>query len=264
MLAPRIRLIVWNPEECAARAAQIAALGFSVDAEPLTPETLRTLRLDPPAAAVIDLSHAPTQGRDLALNLRSARGTRAVRLVFCGGDPEKIAGIRALLPDALFTGWDAIGAALEEALNAPLAPPSAPVSVFAGYSGTPLVKKLGIRPGMALAGYGAPEGFRALLGPLPDGAHWVDAPGEPAELLLWFTRSLEELTDRIEEMKRTTAWTGLWILWPKKTSALASDLNERLVRETGLAAGLVDYKIAAVDETWSGLKFARRKERAGG
>jgi hypothetical protein len=255
----RIRLIVWKPGEGAARAAQLTALGYTVDCDPLTPETLRSLRQNPPAAAILDLSRAPSQARDLALNLRASRATRGICLVFSGGEPEVVAKIRALLPDATFTGWEAVGDALAEALSAPPAPPAAPVSVFAGYSGTPLPKKLGIRPGMSIACHGEPDGFRALLGPLPEGVRWEEMPGDSAELVLWFARSLTKLEGKIEEMKRLTHWTGLWILWPKKGSALESDLNERIVRETGLAAGLVDYKIAAIDATWSGLKFARRK-----
>jgi hypothetical protein len=147
--------------------------------------------------------------------------------------------------------------ALHQALTAPAA--AALILVFAGYANIPLVKKLGIRPGMRIACRGEPVGFRNTVGEIPDGARWAEDPGAPADLLLWFARSREDLKTDIDRVKGQLGKAGLWILWPKKGSPLATDLNERCVREVGLAAGLVDYKIAAVDATWSGLKFALRK-----
>ncbi len=263
MLSPlsraRIRLIHWNPTQAALHAAQLADLGYIVDANPLNAETLRALRTDPPFAAVIDLCRSPNQGRDLGVNLRVNKATRTIRLVFAGGTPEKVAEIRALLPDVVFVSWDGIAAGLAEALRAPANPPIVPSSLFAAYSGTPLVKKLGIRPGMAIATLGEPDGFREKLADLPDDVRWMETPGAGADLVLWFARSQPELSGRIGELHAQFGEPGLWIIWPKKGSSIPSDLSERIVRETGLAAGWVDYKIAAIDATWSGVKFAWRK-----
>ena len=127
----------------------------------------------------------------------------------------------------------------------------------AGYSGTPLPQKLGIKGGTRVALVGAPERFEETLGPLPPGAALRrDRRGE-ADLTLWFVRRASELSG----LRRVAAkmGQGLWICWPKKSSPLASDLNENMVRDAGLDVGLVDYKVCAVDADWSGLKFARRK-----
>jgi hypothetical protein len=131
--------------------------------------------------------------------------------------------------------------------------------VLAGYSGTPLPKKLGIAEGNTVALIGAPEGFEKTLGDLPEGAKLRrTATGSP-DLVLWFLRSRAVLEREIKKRAPLAARRGMWIVWPKKTSPLAGDVNENHVRAAGLAAGLVDYKVCAVDADWSGLKFAQRK-----
>jgi hypothetical protein len=134
-------------------------------------------------------------------------------------------------------------------------------SVFAGYSGTPLIKKLGIKANAAVGMIGAPQDFVASLGALPEGVQWCEPSGASCDLLLWFAHSHQELIGRIEEIKGYLGKDGIWIIWPKKTSTISCDLSEKVVRETGLASGLVDYKICAIDATWSGLRFTLRKSR---
>jgi hypothetical protein len=129
----------------------------------------------------------------------------------------------------------------------------------AGYSRTPLPKKLGIKPGSVTALIGAPKGFESTLGPLPEGARLRRGARGRFDLVLWFPRSRKDLEARVAAIARLPWSAGLWIHWPKKTSGVVSDLDGNGVRSAGLAAGLVDYKVAAVDATWSGLKFARRK-----
>jgi hypothetical protein len=255
----RVRLFPWNSTESPRRAAQLAALGYTVDNSPLDAPALRELRANPPEIALIDLSRSPSQGRDLGVNLRVTRATRGIQIVFAGGAAEKVAEVRALLPDAIFTSWEGVPAALEQAASEPLAAPIVPDSLFAGYSAAPLVKKLGIKPGMAIAALGEPEGFRAQLAGLPDGVCWTETATADTDLVLWFARSQDEVNGRIAALHPLAGKAGLWILWPKKGSPLACELSEKSVRAAGLAAGWVDYKIAAVDQTWSGLKFAWRK-----
>jgi len=87
----------------------------------------------------------------------------------------------------------------------------------------------------------------------------VDRADQGCDLIVWFVRSNRELEDGIEQIKQQVGRNGLWIAWPKKTSSLASDLSQVVVRRVGLAAGLVDYKISAFDDTWTGLKFTLGK-----
>ncbi|MGH9867829.1 MAG: DUF3052 domain-containing protein [Candidatus Polarisedimenticolia bacterium] len=132
-------------------------------------------------------------------------------------------------------------------------------STPAGYSGTPLPRKLGIKPGARVGLLGAPEGFEATLGDLPEGTRLLRGRKGPHDLTLWFTTSRRRLEQGIAARAASLGRDGLWIAWPKKSSGAATDLSEGDVRRTGLEAGLVDFKICAIDATWSGLKFTRRR-----
>ncbi len=220
---------------------------------------LREMRQRPPSAVVIDLSRFPSQGRDVALAIRHTKATRHLPLVFVGGAPEKVAMVQQSLPDAVYTSWDRIRGALKEAIAHPPADPVVPSSVLAGYSGRPLAKKLGIKPNSVVGLVDAPPGFRETLGHLPAAVvirH--DARGR-CDLIVWFVRSRRELQRGMRGMAARSGRGGLWIAWPKRSSGLTVDVAQFDVRRTGLAAGLVDYKISAIDATWSGLLFARRK-----
>jgi hypothetical protein len=129
----------------------------------------------------------------------------------------------------------------------------------AGYSGTPLPKKLGIKDGSGIILVNAPARFERKLGPLPDGAQFVDH-GASARVAVLFVGSQAELARDFRGLaKALPEKSALWIAWPKKASGVKTDLNENKVRDFGLDAGWVDYKVCAIDETWSGLCFARRK-----
>jgi hypothetical protein len=136
---------------------------------------------------------------------------------------------------------------------------------MAGYSGTPLVKKLGIKEGFRVSLVGAPQGFRDELEGLPNGVSFVTSFQAQLDFCLFFTKSRAELTQNFSRLAAKLTPTGmLWIAWPKKASGVATDLSDGVVRETGLNAGLVDVKVCAVNEIWSGLKFVIRvKDRAG-
>lgn len=257
----RVRLIHWKAEEAAERIAKLRAAGYEVEYSELDGDGYRSLKNDPPAAFVIDLSRAASHGMEVGTGLRGYKATRAVPLVFVEGAPEKVERIKRLLPDATFTTWSKIRSSLKTALANPVANPVKPESNLAGYSGTPLPKKLGIKSGMSVALVNAPKGFEATLGELPDGVKFKKKASGNEELILWFIRMRAELEDRVNEMRELTGNGGVWMIWPKQASGLATDLNQNIVRETGLAAGLVDYKVCAVDATWSGLKFAVRKTK---
>jgi hypothetical protein len=135
---------------------------------------------------------------------------------------------------------------------------------MAGYSGTPLVQKLGIKAEHCVAVLEAPGGFSATLGELPPGATLrEDLRGGANDVIVFFTRSLAHLRERFGAIAGQLAPTGgLWVAWPKKASGVPTDLSENLIRTVGLDAGLVDNKVCAVDDTWSGLRFVvRLKDR---
>ena len=128
----------------------------------------------------------------------------------------------------------------------------------AGYSGTPLPKKLGVKPGSTLATVNAPPDFAATLGPLEDVALRGDARGR-WDLLILFVTSRRELERRLPGVVRSLGQRSFWIAWPKRSSGVATDLTEDTLREIALPLGVVDYKVCAIDGTWSGLKFASRR-----
>ena len=133
----------------------------------------------------------------------------------------------------------------------------------AGYSGTPLPKKLGIKEGHRVATLAAPRHFPDLIDPLPAGTRLLLDPAEagPFDVVVAFVTSQAELVDRFARgQSLLDPYGGLWLAWPKRSSPLATDLKKGHVRDHGLATGLVDNKICAIDADWSGLRFVVRKE----
>ena len=129
---------------------------------------------------------------------------------------------------------------------------------MAGYSGTPLYKKLGIKENSRVLLLNAPAGFR--IDSLPTGVRIVRKPKENLDVILAFVKSSLQLEVQFDELVRSLgAGGGLWIAWPKKSSGVKTDVEFNTVQRTGLDAGLVDNKVCAVDEIWSGLRFARRR-----
>jgi hypothetical protein len=134
---------------------------------------------------------------------------------------------------------------------------------MAGYSETPLAKKLGIKAKFRVALVGAPDEFRGELGELPNGVSFVTSLDSQLDLILFFAKTQSQLTRNFSRLAAKLAPAGmLWIAWPKKASGVATDLADYHVRQIGLDAGLVDTKVCAVNEVWSGLKFViRLKDR---
>lgn len=132
---------------------------------------------------------------------------------------------------------------------------------MAGYSGTPLAKKLGIKPGCRLKVKGSPDNYEQLLSPLPD--HVTISKSIRAEVDLWhlFSASDRELAKVLPQAMKQIKRDGMiWVSWPKKSSGVPSTITEDTIREIALPLGLVDVKVCAVDEVWSGLKLMIRKE----
>ncbi len=133
------------------------------------------------------------------------------------------------------------------------------MSPTAGYSGTPLGRKLGLKPGQTVNLLGAPPGFVERLGEHGAGIRFRRRAGAQADGALLFVRSQAELERKLPAAIRDTAGGWIWIAWPKRASGVATDLSGGAVRAAGLAAGLVDSKVCAVDEVWSGHRFTPRR-----
>lgn len=254
----RIRLIHWNADEAKDRIRHLRAAGYAVDYDALTPDLLRGVRTSPPAAVVIDLGRLPTHGREVALSLREYKGTRTVPLVFLDGEPEKVEKIRTLLPDAAYSSWSNAASIIAAVIAAPPAEPLIPSERSTGYSGTPLPKKLGIERNATVVLIDAPKDFAKTLGVLPEGAELRSRATQERTLTIWFVKSARRYQAQFRAVVLALAGEPLWVAWPKKASGVDSDMSETIVRDVALAHNLVDYKVCAIDETWSGLKFAVR------
>ena len=255
-----LRLICWKPEPAAELEAELEVAGFAVDSGALDGPGLRALGQAPPDAVVIDLGRLPAQGRDVGVALRTTARSRHTPLVFVDGAEDKVARTREILPDAAYTAREDMAASIRRAIASPPTDPFVPESNFAGYSGTPLPKKLGLKTGSAVALVEAPEDFENTLGELPEGTTLVHSADRSADVTLWFLGSLADLHSGIDRMAEISGRARLWICWPKKASGIATDVTQNEVRSTGLATGLVDFKICAIDATWSGLCFTRRRK----
>jgi hypothetical protein len=253
-----IRLIHWNGPEGRERRLRLAALGHQVEFDDLDGASVaKVLRRSMPDAYVIDLSRLPSGGRAIAMWLRSTKSTRHIPIVFVDGDPEKVKKVRELLPDATYTTWPRLKTAIPRALARPSTNPVVPPSAI--YTGRSVVDKLGMKAGMRVCIVNAPPGFIASLKGPPDGVRFTAHATPDCDLFLAFTRSRRELFAHFLTFDKSITRQTLWIAWPKKAARVTSDLDGNFVRETGLASGWVDFKICALDETWSGLAFKRRR-----
>jgi hypothetical protein len=134
---------------------------------------------------------------------------------------------------------------------------------MAGYSGTPLPQKLGIKENHRVVILGAPPGFARTLGALPTGAIVATrlAGKQPLDVVVGFVTKRADLAPLLERVRpRMAPAAGLWIAWPKKASGVATDMTEQAIRDVALPTGLVDNKVCAIDETWSGLRLVIRRE----
>ena len=255
---PRVMLIHWNEAEADERATRLRTAGF----EPVIFKLTHRKRIgdDPPDAFVIDLSRLPAQGRDVATFLRHRKSTRHIPIVFVDGEPEKVARARQVLPDATFTEWTKIRGAVRDAMKNRPAALVVP-NTMAGYSGTPLVKKLGIKERATVALIDSPDGFESTLEPLPDGVQFKQDLRGRTDVVVLFVSRMVDLESQFPRAERSLDEGGkLWIAWPKVASGVKTDITQPGVREFGLAAGWVDYKICAIDQIWSGLAFSRRRK----
>jgi hypothetical protein len=245
----RVLVIHRDTAEASERAARLRALGF--DATPylsLGAKGFRGIRQDPPHAILIDLTRLPSYGKAMGVLLRQQKSLGVIPLVFVEGDPDKAALVRAILPDAVYTTWAKAEAAICGAIrNAPweALPPRD--------SGTPLLTKLYIGKQSRVAVMYPPDGFE-----LP-GVPTQKQVGEADVVMMFFRSSAalgRELPGLAAMMRKGRR---VWVLWPKKASGTDSDLTMVRIRQMAEGSGLVDYKVCAVDKTWSGMTLGKRR-----
>ena len=255
-----VRIIGASPSAAGNWVSRLEAAGYVIDEEPVTgPDDLKRMAQARPRAVVIDLDRAPARGRDIALALRQRVATRRIPIVFVASDRAVFTRLEALPLETMHAGPEDVVTALASALAMPPSGAAPTLPATAGYSGTPLPRKLGIKAGMRVVLVKPPDGFEAVLDPLPPDVALRTTNRGTRDITLWFTRSLRELERGMTRMAEVAGDGRLWISWPKKTSSLAADHTGEDVRRVGLAAGLVDFKVCAVDEDWSGLAFVRRR-----
>jgi hypothetical protein len=132
---------------------------------------------------------------------------------------------------------------------------------MAGYSGTPLLQKLGIKPGLTVGTINAPANYRRLLGAIPEGVTFSDYFKLDSSFVHVFINKRSELENQLAILREKIADTGtVWVSWPKRSSGVSTDVTEDVVRAVALPLGFVDVKVCAIDETWSGLKLMVRRE----
>jgi hypothetical protein len=131
--------------------------------------------------------------------------------------------------------------------------------VSAGYSGKPLVQKLGVKPDWVVVLVDAPDGVERLLKPLPEGAAVRRGNRGQRQMTIWFVTSRREFERRLSAVAKAVGEGALWMAWPKRSSGVETDITEDVIRDVALPAGLVDTKVCAIDDVWSGLRLTRRR-----
>ncbi len=253
----RVRVIHWKPAESAPLIEACRACGHEVEYDDVPfPVLAKTIRHNQPDALVIDLTRLPSHGREAAMAIRRTKFSRHIPIVFVDGAPDKVEAVRKQLPDATFTTRGQLCSRIRAACARPPANPVAPPSVMERYGSRTKAQKLGIRAGSTVAVIDPPRDYETALGDLPEGVEFVENPASVHPVTLWFVRDPTALLAALRRMRDIADKTKLWVVRPKGAN---SPLSGNLLREAGNEVGLVDYKICAIDDRWTGMIFARRK-----
>lgn len=250
---PRIVLLHWKQEEVGDYLQ-----GFSVDLYvPAQGEAMKGLKaFGVPDAFVISLDRLPSHGRDIGWHLHQRKATRQVPLLYVDGDPAKVAKIRELLPEAVYTTWNDVAEAVRAALANPVAAMPRAKSPVIGIA--PLHSKLGLKEGMHIALIGAPAPFETLVPSLPGGIviHEMPSPSD-VEMTLWFVRSEEEF---FEDVPAIAPLLGkkprLWVFYRKGKGVTWMGMLEAAGEQ-----GLAQFKVMRLDDVWAGVAFGRARCR---
>jgi hypothetical protein len=255
---PRVRLFHWRADETKPLIAALREGGYTVDYPgDKANGSWRSLRENPPLAAIIDLTRLPSHGRHVAAEIRASKSMRNIPIVFVDGDPEKVERIRKDLPDAVYTSRSRLVSALKRVK--PLADPVVAPRMMNRTDRT-TAEKLGIKAGARVALIDPPVDYVRVLGKLPQDVSLEEDPDDTLPLTLWFVRDPDRYSAALAGMRRRATKTRVWIIYPKQQSRqAASGLTQGLVREAALWVGLVDYKVCSLNEVWTGLLFTVKK-----
>jgi CheY-like chemotaxis protein len=260
---PRVRIVHWRIREAQPLLEAARGCGCSIEYDDVDfPALARLIRANPPDALVIDLTCLPSHGREAAVYLRRTKYARHIPLIFVDGEAEKVESIRRLLPDAIYATRRQLCAKIKAACAKKPAEPVLPPSMEERYAGRTLAQKLGIKAGSRVALIDPPRNYAALLGELPEGVELIEEDAliedidQAAAVTLWFADSMRAYAGGLRRASRIAGQTRLWVIWRKGG---ASELTSNLIRRQGIEAGLVDYKICALGEHWSGMAFALKK-----
>jgi CheY-like chemotaxis protein len=252
---PCVRIVHWKAEEARALIEATRNCGVEVEYDAVDFPTLsKMIHAHPPDVILFDLTRRPSHSREAAAYLRRTKYARQIPFIFVDGEPEKVESVRALLPDAVCVSRRQLGTAIRRASKdfTPVLPPT----MEERYAGRTVAQKLGIKEGMPVGVIDAPRNYAAVIGDLPKGAELLEDAESVQPLTLWFVTDPRACRAGIRRIRSLAAHTKLWIIWRK---GLNDGLTDKLVREIANEAGLVDYKICALHEQWSGMAFARRK-----
>lgn len=254
----RVRIVHWRKEEATPLVEAVRASGFAAeyDGESNGRDVTRAIRAAPPDVIAIDLSCLPSHGREIGVWVRSIKLTRQIPLVFVNGEEAKVARVREMMPDAIYTTTARIGAALKKAFKVQPESIVVPAPMMQRYAGRTTAQKLGIAPRSVVTVLDAPRGYAALLGQLPEGVEVAEGSDTVHPVTLWFVTDYDVLLASLPRMRAIAAKTKLWIAWRKGSQGRVS---QNAIREAGIEGGLVDYKICSLDPQWSGILFARKK-----
>jgi hypothetical protein len=257
----RVTLLHWKPAEAGPLIETLRRAGHDVAYHGAEGGGVisRAIRNAPPDVIVIDLSRLPSHGREVGIFLRGSKLTRHIPIVFVGGAPEKVEAIRKVLPDAIYASPETLARSVAKA-KAPAAP-VVPPQMMDRYAGRTVAQKLGIKEDSSIGVIDPPRDYAGAVGALPRGAVFQEQPRQPCAVTLWFVDNPESFHAALQRMRAIVDRTKLWVVWRKKSAQPNSGLDENVIRHAALAVGLVDYKVCAVDKTWSALALAVRKER---
>jgi hypothetical protein len=251
-----VSLIHWKADEARPLIDLMESAGYQVhyagDQKPIRMTELRDID---PVAAVVDLSRMPSYGKYWAAEVRSSK-LKHLPILFVDGDSERVERIRAAIPDAEYVSIDDLLATLKRAK--PVANPVQPERMMA--STRSAVQKLGIKAGSRVAVFDAPRDYPKVIGTLPEGASFEEEPEDIASVTLWFVREADTYLAGLRAMKKIAAKSKLWVLYPKQRKGKTpTGITQFVLREAAIKVGLVDYKVCAVDETWTGFALAVKK-----
>ena len=262
----RIQLLHWNAIEARDYIDLLRANGYDVQyCAAFRPALMKSWRESPPDAFVIDLSRLPSHGREIAIALRHSPATQRIPVVFCEGAEKKISRIKAEVPDCIFAKRSTLRSALKRAIAHPPGDPVTPKAMMDRYASRTSAQKLGIKPSSTVFLIDPPRNAASVIGELPphvellefDLAETRDA--RRAAVTLCFVRDLDALQSTLSTLRGRAADTKLWLLWRNGAQKEHSAVTERVVRDRANSLGLVDYKICSVNQIWSAMLFALKK-----